>query len=59
MDNFSLWKWSRQALGAKGLLLGWSGLVQNKIRKTAKKRLEKFMLANQTTQNPGTLNPKP
>jgi hypothetical protein len=43
MDHFDLWKWSRQALGAKGLLLGWSSLVQNKIRKSAKGRLEKFM----------------
>ncbi len=23
-DNFDLWAWSRQALGLKGLLLGWS-----------------------------------
>lgn len=43
MDHFSLWKWSRQALGAKGLLLGWSSLVHNKVRKTAKHRLQKFM----------------
>lgn len=43
MDHFDLWKWSRQALGAKGLLLGWSSLVQNKIRKSAQSRLGKFM----------------
>lgn len=43
MDHFSLWKWSRQALGTKGLLLGWSSIVQNKIRKTAQGRLRKFM----------------
>ena len=47
MDNFSLWKWSRQALGTKGLLLGWSTLVQNKIRKLSKERLEKFMQTQQ------------
>ena len=59
MDNFSLWKWSRQALGAKGLLLGWSGLVQNKVRKTAKKRLEKFMLANPVSKSQNSADPKP
>ena len=46
MDHFSLWTWSKQALGAKGLLLGWSSLVQNKIRKTAQGRLAKFMQSN-------------
>ncbi|MFT3827939.1 MAG: nuclear transport factor 2 family protein [Chitinophagaceae bacterium] len=43
MDDFDLWKWSRQALGLKGTLLGWSPFVQNAIRKKAKKSLEKFM----------------
>lgn len=41
-DQFDLWKWSRQALGFKGLLLGWSGLVQNKIRQQAAYGLKKF-----------------
>lgn len=43
MDDFDLWKWSRQALGVKGLLLGWSGFVINKVRKGAKANLKKFM----------------
>ncbi len=38
-DQFDLWKWSRQALGAKGALLGWSPLVKNAIRKQAAKGL--------------------
>ena len=42
-DDFDLWKWSRQALGTTGLLLGWGPFVQNKIRKNAKKNLNKFM----------------
>ena len=42
-DDFDLWKWSKQALGWKGLLLGWSPLIKNKIRKQAIKSLEKFM----------------
>lgn len=45
MDDFDLWKWSRQALGMKGLLLGWSGFVISKVRKTARASLKKFMTA--------------
>ncbi|MBA1229571.1 nuclear transport factor 2 family protein [Pseudomonas viridiflava] len=41
-DHFDLWRWSRQALGAKGLLLGWTPLVQNAIRGQARKGLKTF-----------------
>lgn len=41
-DSFDLWKWSRQALGAPGYVLGWSPLVQGKIRKLAAKGLADF-----------------
>lgn len=41
-DRFDLWKWSRQALGAPGYLLGWSPLVQGKIRKLAAKGLADY-----------------
>lgn len=34
-DHFDLWRWARQALGAKGLLLGWLAPVQNAISKQA------------------------
>lgn len=34
-DHFDLWRWSRQALGTKGLLLGWLAPVQDAIRKQA------------------------
>jgi ketosteroid isomerase-like protein len=44
-DKFDLWKWSRQALGIPGLLFGWSNFIQNKVHKTARKNLEKFMAA--------------
>lgn len=33
VDRFSLWKWSRMALGMPGVLLGWSPIVQGKVRK--------------------------
>ncbi|MBA2250283.1 MAG: nuclear transport factor 2 family protein [Chitinophagaceae bacterium] len=42
-DEFDLYKWSRQALGLPGYLLGWSGYLKNKIRGDARKRLESFM----------------
>lgn len=41
-DHFDLWKWARQALGAKGLLLGWAPFVQNAIRQQAGKGLAAF-----------------
>lgn len=41
-DRFDLWKWSAQALGAKGALLGWTPLVQGAIRKQASKGLAAF-----------------
>ena len=41
-DHFDLWRWSRQALGIKGLLLGWTPLVKNAIRGQAQKGLEGF-----------------
>ncbi len=34
-DQFDLWKWSRQALGFKGVLLGWTPMVKNAIRSQA------------------------
>ena len=38
-DQFDLWKWSRQALGLKGWLLGWTPLVKNAIQAQAAKGL--------------------
>ena len=42
-DEFDMYKWSRQALGLPGILLGWSGYIKNKIRFDAGKQLKKFM----------------
>lgn len=41
-DVFDLYKWARQALGLKGLLLGWTPLVQGAIRKQAAAGLSAF-----------------
>lgn len=41
-DTFDIWKWSRQALGISGLLLGWSSFLQNKIRQNARASLREY-----------------
>ena len=42
-DKFNLWRWSSQALGLTGALLGWTPFLQSAIRKQARQGLEKFM----------------
>ena len=41
-DEFDLHAWARQALGMKGLLLGWTPPVQRAIRAQAARALEAF-----------------
>jgi len=41
-DHFDLWKWSRQALGLPGYLLGWTPFMKNKIQQRARRQLEKY-----------------
>jgi hypothetical protein len=41
-DTFSLWRWSSQALGTKGALLGWTPMVRNRIRAQAAAALKDF-----------------
>lgn len=41
-DHFDLWKWSRQALGLRGGLLGWATFFQEKVRLQASRNLQKF-----------------
>jgi len=42
-DRFDFHRWSRQALGTPGLLLGWTPFLKNKVRGNARAALEKFM----------------
>jgi ketosteroid isomerase-like protein len=42
-DRFSFWRWSRQALGPMGLLLGWAPPLRAKVRSTARGSLEAYM----------------
>ena len=41
-DVFDFWRWSRQALGAPGLLLGWSSFLQRKVQGQAAKSLDEY-----------------
>ena len=42
-DHFNFRKWSQQALGLIGMLLGWSGYLRSKVRANALKSLRRFM----------------
>lgn len=42
-DHFDFYKWSKQALGLSGLLLGWTGFLQKKVQQTALKSLTNYM----------------
>lgn len=42
-DSFDFWRWSRQALGTPGTLLGWTPMLRNKVRGQARQNLDKFL----------------
>ncbi|MGM0555803.1 MAG: nuclear transport factor 2 family protein [Myxococcota bacterium] len=42
VDDFDFWRWTRQALGVTGILLGWTPMVRNKVQSMAARRLEKW-----------------
>ncbi|MCG3119143.1 MAG: hypothetical protein ALAOOOJD_01474 [bacterium] len=46
LDAFDFWKWTRMALGIKGVLFGWMPSVQARIRSEAGKSLEAFINKN-------------
>ena len=41
-DRFSFHRWSRQALGAPGLLLGWTPILRGATRRQARASLAKY-----------------
>ncbi|HZX91712.1 MAG TPA: nuclear transport factor 2 family protein [Rudaea sp.] len=43
VDTFDFWRWSRQALGPIGMLLGWSPMVRGKVRFQAARALDQYM----------------
>jgi ketosteroid isomerase-like protein len=46
IDSFDFYRWSSQALGLSGKLLGWTSFLQNKVREKAMKNLAEFMEKN-------------
>jgi hypothetical protein len=42
-DSFDFWRWSRQALGLPGVLLGWTPLIRDKVRGQAAANLQKYL----------------
>ena len=42
-DRFDLHRWAGQALGLPGKLLGWTPLLQNKIRRMAAQNLDSYL----------------
>ncbi len=42
LDQFDLHRWSRQALGMSGLLLGWTGFFQKKLNAQTNHLLKKW-----------------
>lgn len=51
IDTFSLYNWSKQALGFKGLLLGWTPFFKKKIQEQALQSLRSFQRKKSNTQN--------
>ena len=42
-DDFSFYRWSRQALGTSGVLLGWTPALRTAVRRRAAASLASFM----------------
>jgi ketosteroid isomerase-like protein len=43
MDDFSFYKWSSQALGASGKLLGWTPIIRGAVQKKARAGLDEYI----------------
>jgi len=42
-ESYDFWRWSRQALGSTGLVMGWSPMLRNQVRRQAQGKLERFL----------------
>jgi ketosteroid isomerase-like protein len=42
VDDFSFWRWSRQALGPPGVLIGWTPFLRNPVRRRAAANLAAY-----------------
>lgn len=41
-DTFNFWRWSSQALGTTGMLLGWTPFLQKKVQAQSMKTLDDY-----------------
>jgi hypothetical protein len=48
IDTFDFWRWSRQAVGPLGLLLGWTPWLRHTVAKTASKSLATWQKAQRS-----------
>jgi ketosteroid isomerase-like protein len=42
VDSFSLWRWTRMALGPKGAALGWAPFVKKAVREQARRNFDSW-----------------
>ena len=42
-ESYDFWRWSRQALGSTGLMMGWTPMLRNQVRRQAQGKLERFL----------------
>jgi len=42
-DHFDFWRWSRQALGLGGVMLGWTPFFQKQMRKQTRAALDRYL----------------
>lgn len=43
MDDFNFYRWSKQALGASGTLLGWTPILRSGVQKKARSGLDAYI----------------
>ncbi|WP_339656175.1 nuclear transport factor 2 family protein [uncultured Salegentibacter sp.] len=53
-DHFDLWQWSRQALGFKGFLLGWTKSMKLKVQQESSKMLSRYLQKMQSLEEDAT-----
>lgn len=50
IDDFSFWRWSQQALGPIGWLLGWSPWLQRRVQTDARRGLTEYLMRSRAGQ---------
>lgn len=51
-DTFDFWRWSRQALGAPGALLGWTPWLRARVGRQAARGLDAFVASTPDAARP-------